>query len=95
MAKGKYKVGLVGCGPRQPAHVDALQRMPEVDVVACADFVVDLGPEGGDAGGLVIATGTPEEVAQSPDSETGAFLKRKLSERTKQTKRAKKQPRKR
>jgi excinuclease ABC subunit A len=46
-----------------------------LDVVKCADWVVDLGPEGGDAGGLVVAEGTPEEVAQVEASHTGRFLK--------------------
>ncbi|MFO1533153.1 MAG: excinuclease ABC subunit UvrA, partial [Thermoplasmatota archaeon] len=46
-----------------------------LDVVKCADWVVDLGPEGGDAGGLVIAEGTPEEVAAVEASYTGKFLK--------------------
>jgi excinuclease ABC subunit A len=45
-----------------------------LDVVKSADHVIDLGPEGGVAGGYVIATGTPEEVAQSPKSATGRFL---------------------
>ena len=49
-----------------------------LDVIKTADYVIDLGPEGGDAGGQVIATGTPEEVAQNPKSYTGQFLARTL-----------------
>ncbi|MEK6985618.1 MAG: excinuclease ABC subunit UvrA [Candidatus Thermoplasmatota archaeon] len=45
-----------------------------LDVIKCADWVIDLGPEGGDAGGLVIAEGTPEEVASVKESYTGQFL---------------------
>lgn len=45
-----------------------------LDVIKTADYIIDLGPEGGDAGGQVIATGTPEEVAQNPRSYTGQFL---------------------
>jgi len=45
-----------------------------MDVVKCADYVIDLGPEGGHAGGEVIALGTPEEVAANPRSHTGRFL---------------------
>ncbi len=46
-----------------------------LDVIKTADWVIDLGPEGGEGGGRVIAHGTPEQVAQSPDSFTGRFLK--------------------
>jgi len=46
-----------------------------LDVIKTADWVVDMGPEGGDGGGRVIAQGTPEEVAQAPESFTGRFLK--------------------
>lgn len=46
-----------------------------LDVIKCADYVIDLGPEGGDAGGEVIATGTPEEVAKNARSYTGQYLK--------------------
>ena len=45
-----------------------------LDVVRAADWLIDLGPEGGDGGGQVVATGTPEQVAGSPGSHTGAFL---------------------
>jgi excinuclease ABC subunit A len=45
-----------------------------LDVIKAADWVIDLGPEGGSRGGLVIAEGTPEEVAANPDSYTGVFL---------------------
>ncbi|WP_298668144.1 excinuclease ABC subunit UvrA [uncultured Methanofollis sp.] len=45
-----------------------------LDVIKCADYLIDLGPEGGDAGGRVIATGTPEEVAGVKESYTGQFL---------------------
>jgi excinuclease ABC subunit A len=45
-----------------------------LDVIKSADHLVDLGPEGGEAGGEVIAIGTPEEVAGNPDSYTGRFL---------------------
>ncbi|MCC6750706.1 MAG: excinuclease ABC subunit UvrA [Deltaproteobacteria bacterium] len=51
----------------------------QVDVVKSADYVIDLGPEGGDGGGEVVVAGTPEEVAASPRSHTGAWLKRVLS----------------
>ncbi|MGA2470619.1 MAG: excinuclease ABC subunit UvrA [Solirubrobacteraceae bacterium] len=49
-----------------------------LDVIKCADWLIDLGPEGGDEGGLVIATGTPEAVAGVADSHTGEFLARLL-----------------
>ena len=46
-----------------------------LDVVKCADHVIDLGPEGGDEGGRIVAEGTPEEVALAPESATGRFLR--------------------
>ncbi|HQP71788.1 MAG TPA: ATP-binding cassette domain-containing protein, partial [Methanoculleus sp.] len=51
-----------------------------LDVIKSADYIIDLGPEGGDAGGEVIATGTPEEVAEVEGSHTGAFLKKILKQ---------------
>ena len=47
-----------------------------LDLIKTADYIIDLGPEGGERGGNIIATGTPEEVAQNPSSYTGEFLKR-------------------
>ncbi len=52
-----------------------------LDVVKTADWIIDLGPEGGDAGGAVIAAGTPEQVAQTPSSYTGHYLAELLKER--------------
>ena len=49
-----------------------------MDVIKCADHVIDLGPEGGDQGGRIVATGTPEEVAACAASYTGQFLREKL-----------------
>jgi excinuclease ABC subunit A len=49
-----------------------------LDVIKSADYIIDLGPEGGDQGGEVIAHGTPEQVAASPHSYTGEFLKKAL-----------------
>jgi excinuclease ABC subunit A len=49
-----------------------------LDVIKVADHIIDMGPEGGDAGGTVIAQGTPEEVAQVERSYTGRFLREKL-----------------
>ena len=49
-----------------------------LDVIKCADYIIDMGPEGGRGGGLVVASGTPEQVAQSEASITGRFLKQEL-----------------
>ena len=49
-----------------------------LDVIKCADWIIDLGPEGGDGGGTIVAQGTPEEVAENPDSWTGKYLKKAL-----------------
>ncbi|MCD6427868.1 MAG: excinuclease ABC subunit UvrA [Caldisericaceae bacterium] len=49
-----------------------------IDVIKSADYIIDLGPEGGEKGGYVIATGTPEEVAENPRSYTGMYLKNVL-----------------
>ncbi len=49
-----------------------------LDVIKCADYIIDIGPEGGDEGGTIVGTGTPEEIAQMPDSWTGKFLKKML-----------------
>jgi excinuclease ABC subunit A len=54
-----------------------------LDVIKSADWIIDLGPEGGDAGGYVIAQGTPEEVAENEQSYTGHFLKRLFEEELK------------
>jgi len=66
--------------------VDILQRLTEngntvlviehnLDVIKTADYVIDLGPEGGDGGGYIIAKGTPEEICSVPESYTGQYLK--------------------
>jgi len=47
----------------------------DLDVIKCADWVIDLGPEGGEAGGEVVATGTPEDVARADGSHTGSYLR--------------------
>jgi excinuclease ABC subunit A len=49
-----------------------------LDVIKCADYVIDMGPDGGDRGGEVVATGTPEQIAANTKSLTGKFLKEKL-----------------
>ncbi|EPB8157641.1 excinuclease ABC subunit UvrA [Clostridium perfringens] len=49
-----------------------------LDMIKCADYIVDLGPEGGDKGGTIIATGTPEKIAEAKESYTGKYLKKYL-----------------
>ncbi|MBO5829789.1 MAG: excinuclease ABC subunit UvrA [Paludibacteraceae bacterium] len=51
----------------------------DLDVIKCADYVIDIGPEGGDKGGYLIYSGTPEGLADCPESVTGRFLKQKLA----------------
>ena len=46
----------------------------DLDVIRCADYVIDMGPGGGEEGGRIVAAGTPDEIKQSPESRTGAFL---------------------
>ena len=69
--------------------IDMLQRLADggntvlviehnLDVIKTADYIIDMGPEGGDGGGTVIATGTPEEVAQNPESYTGHYIAKML-----------------
>jgi excinuclease ABC subunit A len=51
-----------------------------MEIIKCADHVIDMGPDGGDRGGQLVACGTPEEIAANPNSLTGKFLKDKLTE---------------
>ena len=51
-----------------------------LDVIRCSDWIIDLGPEGGDKGGQIVACGTPEEVAEHPTSHTGRYLKQVLAQ---------------
>ena len=71
--------------------VDILQRLVDtgntiiviehnLDLIKTADYIVDLGPEGGEAGGTVVAEGTPEEICKIPESHTGEFLKKYLTQ---------------
>ncbi len=64
-----------------------------LDVVKCADWIIDLGPEGGDAGGRVVAQGPPEQVAKARGSHTGQFLADLFSPRSKPTTRTSQGPR--
>jgi len=50
-----------------------------LDVIKTADWVIDIGPEGGSGGGQLVAMGTPEQVATTPGSYTGAYLREKLA----------------
>ena len=70
--------------------LDVLQRLADMgnsilviehnlDVIRCSDWIIDLGPEGGDRGGEIVAIGTPEEVAKSERSYTGQYLKKVLT----------------
>ena len=65
--------------------IDVLQKLVDagntvlviehnLDVIKCADWIIDLGPEGGDGGGRIVAEGTPEQVAENPESFTGQYL---------------------
>lgn len=56
-----------------------IEHMLQREVIKMADWVLDLGPEGGDKGGEVVAEGTPEQVAQEPRSYTGGYLKELLA----------------
>jgi excinuclease ABC subunit A len=69
--------------------IDILQKLVErgntvvviehnLDLLKCADYIIDMGPEGGAGGGAIVAAGTPEEVSKNPDSHTGYYLKRVL-----------------
>jgi excinuclease ABC subunit A len=60
-------------------------RKPEriehnLDVIRCADWIIDLGPDGGDKGGEIVVVGTPETVAEHPTSHTGRYLKQVLKQ---------------
>jgi excinuclease ABC subunit A len=63
-----------------------------LDIIKSADWIIDLGPEGGDRGGRIVATGTPEQVARNTHSFTGKFLARALSNSNSNHKQAAKQP---
>ena len=69
--------------------VDILQRLVDtgntivviehnLDLIKTADYIIDLGPEGGDNGGEIVATGTPEQIVKNDKSYTGKFLKKYL-----------------
>ena len=52
-----------------------------LDVIKTADYIIDIGPEGGDKGGTVVATGTPEQIVKNKKSYTGAYVKKYLEPR--------------
>lgn len=52
-----------------------------MDIIKCSDYLIDIGPEGGSGGGRIVAKGTPEEVANTPKSHTGKYLKKVLKRR--------------
>jgi excinuclease ABC subunit A len=59
-----------------------------LEVIKTADWIIDLGPEGGDGGGRVVATGTPEDVSETPSSYTGQYLQGVLGKRKRRKKSA-------
>ena len=59
---------------------DLLATKHNLDVIRCADWIIDLGPEGGDKGGEIVVCGTPEEVAEHPTSHTALYLKQVLKQ---------------
>ena len=82
---------MAGMGPEESSRLVELLRALKgtvtvlliehhLDVIKTADYVIDLGPEGGHAGGEVVAAGTPERIAASHGSHTGRFLKQRLGQ---------------
>ena len=65
--------------PRRRSATRVVVIEHHLDVIKTADWVIDLGPEGGEAGGRIVAEGTPEEVAKHPESHTGRALARLLA----------------
>lgn len=72
--------------------LDVLQRLVDagntvlviehnLDVIKTADYIIDLGPEGGDGGGTILATGTPEDIVQVKESYTGRYLEKVMNEK--------------
>jgi len=57
-----------------------------LDIIKCADYIIDLGPEGGAAGGQIMATGTPEQIASDQNSYTAQFLKKNCCDNNKKLK---------
>ncbi|HQP80035.1 MAG TPA: excinuclease ABC subunit UvrA, partial [Paludibacteraceae bacterium] len=53
-----------------------------MDIIKCADWIIDMGPEGGKAGGQIIAQGTPEQVAEIPNNSTAFYLKKMLEKQS-------------
>ena len=61
-------------GSQRKIRPHSRHHRTHLDVAKCADWIVDLGPEGGEGGGEIVAVGTPEQVANNPRSYTGQFL---------------------
>ena len=96
MIHGKLLAQFVGGGNgvgnvAEPVFHGLLQRLVDtgntvvviehnLDVIKCADHIIDLGPEGGDGGGTIVVTGTPETVAACEASYTGQYLKKVLEQ---------------
>ncbi|MFH1917306.1 MAG: excinuclease ABC subunit UvrA, partial [Nanoarchaeota archaeon] len=85
VVQGRPRLNMTGAGADRTVHTlrDLVDRGNSVvviehnlDVIKSADWIIDLGPEGGDAGGRIIAEGTPETVAKNGKSYTGNFLKK-------------------
>jgi len=83
----------IGSGYDVHKLVDILHKLAEggntvvviehnLDVIKTADYIIDMGPEGGDGGGRVVAEGTPEQIAASKASHTGRFLREVLERRS-------------
>ena len=90
MRKKRLHAKLISGIPVQKQLIDVLQRLVDagnsvlviehnLDVIKCADHIIDLGPDGGERGGTIIASGTPEEVAETEGSYTGQYLKKILN----------------
>jgi excinuclease ABC subunit A len=90
----KKLLGVLGKLVRMGNTVVVIEH--NLDVIKSADWIIDLGPEGGEDGGYVVAVGTPEQIMENPDSFTGQFLKNHIERQTtkpkKQTKTAKTSP---
>ena len=66
---------LSGCTGTALTEAEEFREIYNLDVIKTSDWIIDVGPEGGDNGGLIVAQGTPEEIIKTKKSYTGKFLK--------------------